>query len=67
MVLPPMSSAVGSIARRKPRIDAAVEQPGFLANSQCWRGWVINHTEVDPARAQYVDELLAKRREAGRG
>jgi hypothetical protein len=73
MILPTMSSAVGSIAPRKPdqpRIEAAVCQPVNPCGTQGWRNWAVEPGEIDPARSQYVDELLAKRRrqlEASRG
>lgn len=71
MVLPPMSSAAGSIAKKRapgrPSIDAVVEQPARLCGSQDWRNWTVEPGEVDPARSRYIDELLAKRREACRG
>jgi hypothetical protein len=66
MILPPMSSAAGSIARPKqgrPRLDAVVCQPSNLFGSQGWRNFVIQPEEIDPARSAYIDELLAKRRQ----
>lgn len=67
MNLPPMNSSPNSVSARARRPDGrriagTIAQPVHIQGSQSWRDWAVEPGEIDPARAAYIDELLAKRR-----